>query len=99
MPTTKLIRDNIPEIMAAKGQEIKYHEATPEEFWSKLKEKFLQEATIFVTVENKEEIGDLLEAIEAMCAYKGWTVEEIQTMREQKAKEKGRFEKRFILEG
>ncbi len=98
MPTTKLIRDNIPEIMAAKGQTIHYHEGTAEEYWEKLKEKFLQEATIFVHAENKEEIGDLLEAIEAMCAYKGWEMDEIRAMKEEKAHEKGRFQKRLILE-
>ena len=40
MKYNKLIRDNIPEIITAKGGQPKTHDATPEEYVEKLKEKY-----------------------------------------------------------
>ncbi|HEU0051032.1 MAG TPA: hypothetical protein VFQ60_03175 [Patescibacteria group bacterium] len=41
---------------------------------------------------------DIQEVIDAMCAYKGFSRENIELVRKKKADERGTFKKRIILE-
>lgn len=94
----KLVRDRIPEIIAARGKTAKIHEAGLEEFKKALAAKLVEEASEFSKEPSAEEIADLLEVIEAIIECFGFQREEIERIRAQKAAERGGFKKRIILE-
>ena len=47
--------------------------------------------------ESLKELADLLEVIYAVVAARGYSVEELERIRLEKAKERGTFEKRLLL--
>ncbi|MBU6414844.1 nucleoside triphosphate pyrophosphohydrolase [Patescibacteria group bacterium] len=93
----KLVRDNIPEIIRQNGGKPKTRIAAPEEFWQKLKEKLREEVTEFLETENIEELADILEVIDAVCAFRQFDRNELSCVKTQKAKQRGTFIKRIIL--
>lgn len=98
MKYNKLIRDKIPEHIRKRGGEPVYHVADEGEYWEKLKEKLLEEFGEFKEEESIEEFADLLEVIEAICEYKNFDKKEVENIKSKKAKERGRFKKRLILD-
>ncbi len=94
----KLVRDYMPERIAQKGGKAIVHVAQDQEYWAKLKEKLQEEVEEFVETEDEEEIADILEVIQAIEQYKNWDPLEISRIKEKKARERGRFEKRIILD-
>jgi predicted house-cleaning noncanonical NTP pyrophosphatase (MazG superfamily) len=95
----KLIRDKVIELLDKKGVQHREHVATASEYEEKLFEKLLEEANEVVKDKNnKEEIADLLEVVEAIKKLKGYTTEEIEAIRLKKLDERGGFEKQIILE-
>lgn len=99
MKYNKLVRDKIIGIIESKGETTSYHIAkTDEEYWIKLKEKLEEEVDEFLRDESVSEIADVLEVIDAICAYKGFSKEEVGAVKKKKKDERGGFEKRIILE-
>lgn len=94
----KLVRDKIPNHIKEQGGQPITHIAHDSEYWQKLKEKLLEESHEFLESESLEELADILEVIEAIIQYKGITNHEIQRIRETKAKDRGQFNDRIILE-
>lgn len=94
----KLVRDKIPEYIKSKGGLPIMHIASEEEYWQKLKEKLSEEVSEFSDAESIEELADVLEVIEAIVRYKGFGDGDIQKVKNKKADERGKFEKRIILE-
>lgn len=94
----KLVRDRIPEIIKAKGEEVKFHIADDDEYLIKLKEKLIEEAEEFMQDEDQEEIVDILETIDAIIAFKDFKREEINEIKNKKAEVRGKFESKIILE-
>lgn len=98
MQHNKLVRDKIPKIIKAKGEKPIVHVAEEAEYWEKLKEKLLEEVNEFRENENKEEITDILEVVDAICEFKNYNKKELKLIKKKKKKEKGGFKKRIILE-
>lgn len=94
----KLVRDRIPEIIQAKGEPVKSRVASEKEYWKKLKEKLFEEVREFDRDESIEELADIYEVIRAIEAYKGFSRKECERVREEKARRKGAFKNRIILE-
>lgn len=94
----KLVRDRIPEMIKKEGASSIVHHADDEEYWEKLKDKLEEEVNEFLEKENLEELADVLEVIEAIRAFKGMRSNDLKSLRAKKAKEKGVFKKRIILE-
>jgi len=92
----KLVRDNIPEIIKKKGLIPITHVSDDEEYWIKLKDKLKEEVDEFLKENNKEELSDILEVVKTICEFKN--INDLEFIREKKAKERGRFKKRIILE-
>lgn len=67
------------------------------EYWEKLKEKLLEEVQEFSTSETEEELADILEIIDAITDYKGFTKQAIQVSKKDKLRRRGGFTKRIIL--
>lgn len=98
MKYNKLVRDNIPEYIRKKGGVPASHIAGEREYWEKLREKLVEEAKEFQETGSKEEFADLLEVVDAITEYKKFDPKEISGIRGKKAAERGRFEKRIILD-
>lgn len=98
MKYNKLVRDRIPEIIIGKGGKPVTHTADDLEYWEKLKEKLQEEVAEFSENEVIEEMADILEVIDAMCDYKNFDREAVEAARQRKAKERGSFIKKIILE-
>lgn len=98
MKYNKLVRDKIPEYIKGKGGKSITHIANEIEYWEKLKEKLLEEVNEFDKDENVEEFADILEVLDAIAEYKKFDSAEIQRIKNKKAEEGGKFEKRIILD-
>ena len=98
MKYDKLIRDNVPEIIKAKGGNPVTRIAADAEYWEKLTDKLREEVAEFLHDDKVEELADILEVVEAICAYKNVAFAEVMAMKEKKATERGTFSKRLILE-
>lgn len=99
MKYNKLVRDNIIKIIESKGQTASFHIAkTDEEYWLKLREKLLEEVSELLQDESIGEVADVLEVVDAMCMYKGFSKEDVEVVKKRKKDERGGFEKRIILE-
>ena len=94
----KLVRDLIPEHIAKRGGIAVTHIANETEYRQKLFEKLVEEAQEFLQDQNAEELADVLEVVDAIIAFHGFDGLEIDRVRQEKAKEKGKFEKRIILD-
>lgn len=98
MKYNKLVRDKIPEYIVSKGEKAVMHIADDAEYWQKLKEKLQEEVGEFLIDESAGEIADILEVIDAICEYKKIDSLELARVKEKKTVEKGKFEKRIILD-
>ena len=98
MKYNKLVRDKIPDIIKTKGGTPKTHCATNEEYLSKLEDKLREEMEEFLKDKNPEELAVILEVIKAFANLQNLTLADIEKIRERKAKERGGFEKRIILD-
>lgn len=98
MKYNKLVRDRIPEMIEKKGEKAVIRIADAEEYFQKLKEKLREEVEEFFESQNEEEMADILEVISAICDFRNIEMKQLERLRDKKAKEKGRFEKRIIME-
>jgi predicted house-cleaning noncanonical NTP pyrophosphatase (MazG superfamily) len=98
MKYDKLVRDKIPEHIIKKGGKPVFHVAEEGEYWQKLKEKLLEEVNEFIKDENEEELADIEEVLEAIRDHKKFDQISIELLKHNKAKEKGRFKEKIILE-
>ena len=94
----KLVRDKVPEIIAAKGEPYKMHIATRDEYIAKLKDKLIEEAKEFNDSSTPEELADLLEVIYALAFTIDITRDDLEHLRHKKMIDKGGFSKGIILE-
>lgn len=98
MKYQKLVRDNIPFILEQKNLHPQYHTASDDEYRLKLKEKLEEEVKEYLTDEAVEELADVLEVVRALAELHSVSFEDIERKRIHKAKERGEFAKRIILE-
>jgi predicted house-cleaning noncanonical NTP pyrophosphatase (MazG superfamily) len=104
MPTyNKLVRDKIPQIIESKGKEFSTKILNDEDYIKYLKEKAYEELDEYCAAETDgeavEELADLLEVVRALSEKHGSTIEEVETVRKDKAEKRGGFEdKMFLIE-
>jgi predicted house-cleaning noncanonical NTP pyrophosphatase (MazG superfamily) len=94
----KLIRDKIPELIEERGEDASVHLADEEEFVNALREKLVEEVGEFLQKPSAEEMADILEVMDAMCAVYSIDPIEVQDVKEHKFMERGGFEKKIILD-
>lgn len=92
----KLVRDNVPDLIRKQGGDPKYHFASNDEYWDALLAKLKEEVDEFLDNPNEAEFSDILELIDAIIELKGR--DRIDWMRAEKARERGKFSKRIILD-
>lgn len=100
MPTKtyhKLVRDRIPEIIESDGKICVCETLSDEDYISLLVQKLDEELAEYQESKSLEELADLLEVIQAVVKARGWTVEELEQVRAEKATKRGGFEKKILL--
>jgi len=95
---SKLVRDKIPELMKQDGKDPLFHVADPDEFIEALREKLQEEVDEFLEAETEDELVDVLEVLFSFCIQKGWAPASVEAIRQAKARDKGSFERRMILD-
>lgn len=98
MKYNKLVRDKIISIIKESGETPTFHVADDHEYWEKLKEKLSEEVKEFQESESPEELADILEVVDAVCAYKNISPEELNKIKSKKREERGGFDGKVILE-
>lgn len=97
MKYQKLVRDKIPEIIAAGGEKAVIRKLDNDEYLEKLVKKLKEECEEFALAKNLEELADIQEVILAL-ADKIANRAELEVMRKKKLEERGGFSKRVFLE-
>ncbi|QNE18579.1 nucleoside triphosphate pyrophosphohydrolase [Kribbella qitaiheensis] len=98
----KLVRDRIPEIIRANGEEPVVYRADAEEYRRRLREKLGEEVGEFLAAGGEqavEELADVLEVVFALAADLGVDREQLERVRAEKARERGAFDQRIVWTG
>lgn len=93
----KLVRDRIPEIIEESGKTCIVEILSEEKYLEMLDAKLDEELAEYHKDQNIEELADLLEVLLAVAKARGYSAEELEKVRREKATERGGFEKRLLL--
>ena len=93
----KLVRDCIPEIIKLSGKKCSTEILSDEEYLKSVDAKLDEELAEYHKDQNIEELADLLEVIHAAALAHGYTLEELEQVRAEKATKRGSFERRILL--
>ena len=95
----KLIRDRIPEIIEHSGKKCIVEVMDDDTYLQYLDQKLNEELAEYQADKSLEELADLLEVMYAVAVARGYSVEELESVRKEKAEKRGGFEKRLRLKG
>jgi predicted house-cleaning noncanonical NTP pyrophosphatase (MazG superfamily) len=90
----KLVRDRIPDLMAASGQAGSFHLATVAERRELLRVKLVEEVNEFLAAtpgRAAEELVDILETVAALADSLGINHSDLEVRRREKVSERGAF--------
>jgi predicted house-cleaning noncanonical NTP pyrophosphatase (MazG superfamily) len=93
----KLVRDNIPAIIQAKGAACETEILSDADYLRLLDAKLDEELTEYHQDQNIEELADLMEVIYACAKARGYTVAELESVRAEKAAKRGGFDRKILL--
>jgi len=93
----KLIRDRIPEIINHSGKKCKTMILSDEEYLRMIDAKLDEELEEYHRDQSIEELADLLEVIYAAAIARGFTLDQLEEIREKKAATHGAFTKKILL--
>ena len=93
----KLVRDRIPEIIQSSGKTCSTEILSNEEYLKFVDAKLDEELAEYHKDQNIEELADLLEVIHAAALARGYTLEDLEQVRAEKATKRGGFQKRIML--
>ncbi|HEX3044944.1 MAG TPA: nucleoside triphosphate pyrophosphohydrolase [Bacillota bacterium] len=98
MPTYhKLVRDRIPDIIAAHGKQCTTEILSDAAYLDKLHQKLQEELDEYQQNHDLSELADLLEVIYAVANARGMSRDELEQIRMRKAEERGSFERKILL--
>jgi len=97
----KLVRDLIPEQLAARGVRHQVRVLRRREYADALRAKLMEEVAEYVSASTGEErlaeLADILEVVNALAGLDGATPGDLDRRRSAKASRNGVFERRFLL--
>ena len=99
IPYNKLIRDRIPELIAAKGKKAVTEELSSLAYLNMLHEKLDEELQEYHETHSIDELVDLVEVIYGILDYRCVSREEFEEIRQVKKDKRGAFQKRLLLKG
>ena len=97
MKYSKLVRDRIPEIIKASGKSCVTEILSDEAYLRLLDAKLDEELAEYHSDQNIEELADLLEVIYAAAMARGYTLEQLESVRAAKAEKRGAFANKILL--
>lgn len=93
----KLVRDKIPEIIEMSGKQCEIEILSDENYLEMIDKKLDEELAEYHNDKNIEELADLLEVIYAATKARGYSIEELENIRAEKAEKRGGFDKKILL--
>ena len=93
----KLVRDKIPEIIASQGKKCDVEVLGDAEYLEMIDKKLDEELAEYHKDKNIEELADLLEVIYAATKARGYSIEDLEKVRAEKAEKRGSFDKKILL--
>ncbi len=93
----KLVRDGIPDIIRQSGKTCVTRTLDETEYIAALDAKLDEELAEYHKEPCLEELADLLEVLHAVTSARGFTWEELEQVRAEKAQKRGGFKKRIYL--
>ena len=94
---SKLVRDRIPEIIEASGKTCVTEILPDDEYLRMIDTKLDEELAEYHKDQNIEELADLMEVIYAAAIARGYTIEQLENVRAEKAEKRGSFQKKILL--
>lgn len=98
MSYKKLVRDNIPDIIKAKGDVPVTRIMDDDEYFKELVAKLSEEVDEFKEAYDLKELADIQEVILALAQAIGSSPEELEAVRAEKAAKNGGFKQKIYLE-
>lgn len=93
----KLVRDGIPAIIEADGKTCITEILSEEAYIEMLDAKLNEELKEYQESKEIEELADLLEVMQAIVKARGYSLDNLEQIRQDKADKRGGFEKRILL--
>lgn len=93
----KLVRDRIPELIEASGKTCSTEILSDNEYLKFIDAKLDEELAEYHQDQNLEELADLIEVVYAAAKARGYTLEELERVRTEKAAKRGGFDKKILL--
>ena len=93
----KLVRDKIPEIIEKSGKRCEIEILSDEKYLEMIDKKLDEELAEYHKDKNIEELADLLEVIYAATKARGYSIEDLEKVRIEKAEKRGVFDKKILL--
>ena len=97
MKYNQLVRDRIPEIIEASGKSCVTEILSDEAYLRLMDAKLDEELAEYHSDQNIEELADLLEVIYAAAMARGYTLEQLESVRAAKAEKRGAFANKILL--
>lgn len=97
MNFNKLVRDNIPEIIAKNGEKAIIRKLEDNEYRYCLEKKLDEEVSEYHESKKLEELADILEVVYSLCEANGYTVNDLLLTYQKKHNERGGFSKKIFL--
>ena len=95
----KLVRDKIPQIIMADGKNPIIRTLSDEEFLTELDKKLDEEIAEYQADKSLEEMADILEVLFAICEARGYSVDELMKVRDEKRENRGGFKEKIFWAG
>lgn len=93
----KLVRDRIPEIIEKDGKNCETEVLSDDDYLAMLDAKLDEELTEYHQDKNIEELADLMEVIYAVAEARGYSIEQLESVRKDKAEKRGSFKDKIFL--
>ena len=88
----KLVRDRIPEIIAAEGKTPDWDAVDSETALRYLEQKLLEECAEYCESREAAELADVVEVVRGILHHRGMTWDELESIRADKYGKRGGFE-------
>lgn len=93
----KLVRDLIPEIIEKSGKKCNFCTLSDDEYVKMIDAKLDEELEEYHKDQSLEELADMLEVIYSAALARGYTAEELEKARAEKAQKRGVFKNKIFL--
>ena len=95
----KLVRDKIPQIIMSGGKKPIVRTLSDKEYLTELDRKLDEEVAEYQSDKSLEEMADVLEVLFAICGARGYSIDELMKVCDEKRDERGGFKEKIYWEG